>query len=168
MKSTTHEIVLVSLFITLAIVVPILFHIFGLGAMLLPMFIPILLSGFFLNPFQAMIVGFVSPWLSTFLTGMPPLLPTAPLISIEGVAMAGIVSYFYRKQGRSVWFSLILALLAERLVLIAAIYLIVPLFQLPAELLTITAFTMTLPGIVLQLILVPLLVLLVQRAQQQN
>ena len=82
--------------------------------------------------------------------------------------MAGVVSYFYHKQGRSVWFSLILALLAERIVLIAAIYLIVPLFQLPAELLTITAFTMTLPGIVLQLILVPLLVMLVKRAQHQQ
>jgi hypothetical protein len=168
MKNSTREIVRVSLFISLAIVVPLVFHFLGLGSLLLPMFLPILLAGFFLKPVQAMIVGFFSPWLSTFLTGMPPLLPTAPLMSLEGIVMAGIVSLLYHRHRRSIWLSLILALLAERLVLVLAIYLIIPLFNLPPGLITIAALTQTLPGIAVQLILVPLLVLLVQRAWQQH
>lgn len=168
MTNSTRELVLVSLFMTLAIVVPILFHTLGLGALLLPMFLPILLAGYFLNPVPAMLVGFLSPWLSTFLTGMPPLLPTAPLMSVEGLAMAGMVSFIYHRKKRSIWLSLILALLAERLVLVLAIYLIVPLFNLPPGLITIAALTKTLPGIALQLVLVPILVLVVQRAWQQH
>lgn len=164
MKATTRDITLVGVMITLAIIIPIFFHAFGLGKMFLPMFLPILIAGFFLDPFPAMSVGFLSPWLSSLITGMPPLVPTTPLMCVEGLALAGVSSYLYRRKKCALWVSLTAAILAERFVLVAAIFLVVPLFNLPPKMFSVVALTMSIPGIVLQLVLVPLLVILIDRS----
>ena len=163
MKTTTRDIALVGLLIALAIIVPIFFHAFGLGKMFLPMFLPMLIAGFFLDPFPAMIVGFLSPLISSLITGMPPLVPTTPLMCVEGLALAGVSSYLFRKKKCSLMLSLISAILAERVVLIAAIFVVAPLFNLPPEAISVAALTMSIPGIILLLILVPLLVVLINK-----
>ena len=163
MRATTRDITLVGLFIASAIIVPIFFHALGLGPIFLPMFLPILIAGFLLDPFPAMAVGFLSPWISSFITSMPPLVPTAPLMCMEGLALAGVSSCLYRRHKRSLWASLVAAVLAERLVLTAAVFLVTPLFNLPPEMLSVAALTVSLPGIFLQLILVPIIVIAIER-----
>lgn len=64
------------LFIALSIILPQIIHLFGaadLGKILLPMHIPVLLSGYVLGPFFGLAVGAVSPILSCFITNMPSL-----------------------------------------------------------------------------------------------
>ena len=55
-----------------------LFHLAGgMGVVFLPMHLPVLLAGFFLGPRFGLLVGIITPLLSSLLTGMPPLLPLA-------------------------------------------------------------------------------------------
>ncbi len=66
MNTKTQQITLIALFLALCIVVPILFHVVGAGAMFLPMFVPIILAAFMIEFPQAILVGLLGPWLSAF------------------------------------------------------------------------------------------------------
>jgi hypothetical protein len=166
MTSSTRQLTQVALFMTLAVVVPILFHAFGLGAIFLPMFLPILISGFFLNPLAAFMVGALSPWLSALITGMPPLIPMAPLMSIEGAALALVASWLFHYGRWGIFPSVLIAVLVERGILALAIWGVQPLFGPIGKGMTVAALTMGLPGIAMQLILVPLIVLWLKRVQR--
>ena len=166
MTSSTRQLTQVALFMTLAVVVPILFHAFGLGMIFLPMFLPILIGGFFLPPVAAFLVGAFSPWLSALITGMPPLVPMAPLMSIEGAALAVLASWLYHRCHWGIFFTVLIAVLVERGILALAIWGFQPLFGPIGNGMTIAALTMSLPGIALQLILVPLVVMWLKRVQR--
>jgi uncharacterized membrane protein len=157
MQQRTQQITLIALFLALCVVVPILFHVVGAGAMFLPMFVPIILAGFLINFPQAILVGLLGPWLSAFLTGMPPLFPTALIMTVEGATAAGIVSYFYHKKEWSFWVCLIISVIAERIALVIMGFIIAPLFDLPGELFSIYKLIESLPGVFLQLILIPII-----------
>jgi len=157
MKINTKQITLISLLIALCLLVPILFHVIGLGKMFLPMFIPILLAGFIIEFPGGMLVGLLGPLVSALATGMPPLFPTAVSICIEGLATAGVASYLYFNRNMGLWISLIAAIFAQRFARILMLLLILPLFGLPAKTLSIVDFTYSLPGIILQILLIPIL-----------
>jgi len=157
MKSTTRQITMIALFLALCIVVPVLFHFVGAGAVFLPMFIPIILAGFLIEFPSAILVGLLGPWLSSFITGMPPLFPTALIMSVEGLTVAGIVSYLYHKKQLSFWICLITGILIERISLVIMGFTIAPLLGLPGGLFSIYKLTESLPGMLLQLILVPII-----------
>lgn len=63
-----REILVGALFAALGVIVPVLFHLVGLGRVFLPMHLPILAAGFFVSPIVAAATGFVTPWVSSFLT----------------------------------------------------------------------------------------------------
>ncbi len=157
MKSQTHQLTLIALFLALCVTVPLVFHFVGAGAIFLPMFIPIILAGFLIRFPYAISVGVFGPWVSAFITGMPPLFPTAVIMSIEGLAAAGTVSYLYHRKAWSFWWCLIIGILAERISLVIAGFIIAPLFNLPGELFSAYKLLQSLPGVALQFILIPLL-----------
>jgi len=157
MQNKTRQLTLISLFLALCIVVPIFFHSIGAGAIFLPMFLPIILAGFLIDFPYPMIVGLMGPWLSALITGMPPLFPTAFIMSAEGVVTAGLISYLYHKKHLSFWLCLIIGILGERLTLILMGFIIAPLFHLPWKLFSLYKVMESFPGILLQLILVPVL-----------
>ena len=165
MKINTQQITLIALFIALCILVPFLFHLVGLGKMFLPMFLPILLAGFIIEFPAAMIVGFLGPWISALATGMPPLFPTAVSMSIEGFVTAGIASFFYHKRRTPFWIGLTVAIIAQRLARVGMLLLILPLFGLPAKALSFADFTFSLPGILLQLILTPIILFMLWNSE---
>lgn len=68
------QLICIGLFGALAIVMPFLFHLVGLGSIFLPMFIPIVISGFFIQLRYAIILCIMIPILSFTISGMPPLL----------------------------------------------------------------------------------------------
>ncbi len=169
MKSSTYLISLMAVFLAMAVLIPIVFHTLGLGATFLPMFLPILLAGFFLSPVHAGIVGVVGPVVSSLLTGMPPLLPVTPVLSTEGFALGFVTAFLYQTNKFLPWFCVLTALLIERIILILVIFLIVPLFGLPPRAFSIGVLVTSLPGIILNLIVVPLLVkILKHRIKQVN
>ena len=157
MKINTNQITLIAVFLMLCLVVPMVFHPLGAGQMFLPMFLPIILSGFIIEFPIALIVGFLAPWISAFITGMPPLFPTAPLMSIEGLVAVTVVSYPYHNRRLNFWFCLITAVIAERIVLAIMIILVVPFLGLPPKLFSLSVIVYSIPGIILQLTVIPII-----------
>jgi len=175
-----REILIGALFAALGVVVPILFHLVGLGRVFLPMHLPILAAGFFVSPIVAAVAGFVTPWGSSFLTGMPPL-PTAVLMSLELPVLAGVASFCYRTlKGRvhesrwigkiiAVWGSTVIAIVARIMVdLLLLAKVVAPLLQLPAGSFGLAAVLAGTPGIVLQLTIVPTIVLAIERMRKER
>ena len=113
MQNRTKRITLVGLFIALCILIPIIFHMFGLGKMFLPMFLPILLAAFTIQYPGALFVGTLGPLVSSLSTGMPPLFPMALSMSIEGLVTAWAASYLYFRRNISFWICLITAVLFQ-------------------------------------------------------
>jgi len=174
MQRKTRDLVLAGLFIALGILLPLVFHLFGqaAGQVFLPMHIPVLLAGFFLLPGYAAIVGILAPLLSSVLTGMPPLYPMAPLMAVELCVYGLAASLAYRwlvqkdvKKVVSVVLSLVIAMAAGRAAAGLGVWTLVGLFsaRMPSPLGYITGGIVTgLPGIIIQIVLVPVIVLAVQ------
>jgi len=131
----------------------------------LPMFLPILLAGFVIEFPLAILVGLLGPWISALIIGMPPLFPTALIMSVEGVTAAGIVSYLYHEKEMSFWICLIFGIVTERVSLVIMGFTIAPILGLPGELFSIYKLTESMPGVLLQLILVPIILKMLWKFQ---
>lgn len=154
-----HENVMAGVFLVLALVFPVFFHMVHLGATFLPMFFPIALCGLLISPVPAMLVGFLAPLLSSVMTGMPPLYPPIALImAVEGVVLAGSLSVLRTQWHWPLYPSLITGILLQRLMLAAAVFGIAPLFHLPPKVFSAGMVFSGIPGVILQLIAVPPLV----------
>ena len=143
-------------FSSLGVVLPLLFHVVGLGSIFLPMFLPIAVVGFLVSIPVAVTAGVITPLVSALLTGMPPFFPPiAPIMCIELAVLGGCISLFYRILKWNKWISLITAIAVERVVFIIILLTVVPLFKLPAGLLTIGMVVIGIPGILLMIVVVP-------------
>ncbi len=151
----------------LGVLFPILFHMFGLGPVFLPMFVPILTAAFLLPPVFAIFVGITTPFISFLLTQMPPAL-ILPLMMIEGVFLAGIPSYFYQKRGWNFWLVLAGALFFDRVLLSTLVLFLAPVFHLPPRLATIYVVLRGMPGVFLNFILVPVFFRLLKTREFQE
>lgn len=157
----TKNMVLSALCVAFGILIPALFHMFGTaGSIFLPMHIPVLLAGFLLGSRNGLLVGVLTPILSSLLTSMPPLFPILPIMVFELAVYGFTGGYFYHACKMSVFKSLLAAMAAGRIAAMAGAFLLMyglgvklsPLFYVSGAIVT------GLPGIVLQLLLVPLLV----------
>lgn len=157
MKIKTQQITLIALFIALSLLVPFVFHLVGLGKMFLPMFLPILLAGFMIKFPAATLVGLLGPWVSALVTGMPPLFPTALSMSVEGSVTSGLASYLHFNKQLPIWVCLIIPVIAQRAARVLMLLLILPLFGLPAKALSLADFMYSFPGVILQLVFVPII-----------
>ena len=160
MKS--QEITKISLLVATGVVLPSLFHVSGLpGAVFLPMHLPALLGGFFLSSGSAaFLLGFILPLLNFFLTGMPPF--PGFLVMMGELGGYGILVFFlYRKKRWGVFPSLLASLLGGRLISILGNWILIALVLgkkfsfLPV---LNTLFVISLPGVAIQMVLVPLIV----------
>ncbi|MCL2579922.1 MAG: ECF transporter S component [Oscillospiraceae bacterium] len=140
-----------------------------IGAALSPMHIPVFLSGFIAGPFYAAIVGLIAPLLRFALFGMPPIMPIGVAMSFE-LAVYGFVSgWLYRalpKRTGYIYLSLIGAMFFGRIVWGGARYLLSGVTGLPFtfELFMAGAFINAVPGIILHIVLIPVIVMALKRA----
>lgn len=156
--------------LALALVLPFLTgQIPEIGSMLCPMHIPVLLCGFVCGPWYGAMVGFIAPLLRFVLFGMPPIMPTGIAMSLElcayGVISGLLYRYLPRKIG-GIYAALVAAMLCGRAVWGAARVVLMGLGSSTfswAAFMT-GAFTNAVPGILVQLILIPALVLALQKA----
>ncbi|MDI6600804.1 MAG: ECF transporter S component [Thermoanaerobacteraceae bacterium] len=165
-SKATRNIVLSALFIALGIIIPIFFHAIGMGSVFLPMHIPVILAGFFLDPLYSLFVGALTPILSSLMTGMPPLIPTLPIMVFELSTYSLLVSVIYKKLKQNVFTSLLVSMLAGRVVAGLIVWFLITFFSMnmPSPLVFIyTSIINGLPGIIIQLILIPTIVILVER-----
>ncbi len=167
MRTTTRMITYGAMFIGMGILLPIMFHTVGLGRIFLPMHVPVLLAGFFTGPVMGAVVGAITPLLSSLFTGMPPMMPPIAQTMILELATFGLVTgLLYQRVRVGIYPSLVLAMIAGRLVSGIAAYFMLPLFGLEAVPIfyPLTAgLVLSLPGIVLQLVIIPPVVYLLSR-----
>lgn len=156
----TEKIITAGLFISLGIVIPIIFHQFGLGATFLPMFLPVFIASYIFNPIWAAGIAITTPFLSSLATGMPPLVPPITFVmAIELLFLSLSVSICFNILKLNIYISMVSGIIAERVALILAIYLIAPLFNFPAGVITISSLISSIPGIILQILIVPIVIL---------
>lgn len=169
-NSTTKKIVLAGLFLALGLLLPSLTgQIPSIGKRLLPMHIPVLLAGFALGGPYGLIVGLITPVLRSALFGMPPLFPNAAAMSFELAAyglLAGLLYKVLPKKNWSIYVSLVVAMVLGRVVWGAASLLFFGIQGSPFtwQMFIAGAFVDAIPGIILQLVLIPVLVIALRRA----
>ena len=140
-----------------------------IGAMLCPMHIPALLCGFLCGWPWGLAVGFVSPLLRSALFGMPVMFPTAVAMAFELAVYGGAAGWLYSVLPRKKWIVcavLLLAMIAGRLVW-GLVHVILSGFTGSAftvSLFLAGAVTNAVPGIILQWVLIPILVIAMERA----
>lgn len=164
----TRNIVLTGLMIGIGLILPFIVSFIPNGTVLFsPLHIPALLAGLVLGPWEGLITGLVLPLLRSVLFGIPPL-PTALSMTAE-CAMYGFISglcmqKFSLKGMKKIYISLLLAMLAGRIAggLVHALILNVGSYT-PAIWFS-SYFISTVPAIITQLILLPIIVRALQKA----
>ncbi len=169
------KLVLGALFLALALVLPFLTgQIPEIGSMLCPMHLPVLLAGFVCGGPLAAVIGFAAPLLRFLMFGMPPIYPVGLSMAFE-LLTYGLVSgvlynrVFKKKNAVSVYASLLIAMAAGRVVW-GIVRLILAGIGSEAGSFTFAAFisgaiTTAIPGILVQIILIPIIVLALKKAK---
>ncbi len=155
-----------AVFLALAFVMPFLTgQIPEIGSMLCPMHIPVLLCGFICGWPWGLAVGLTAPLLRSLTLGMPPLFPTALCMAFELAsygAVAGLMHKLLPRKKGYIYCSLLTAMLVGRVVWGLAMFVCMGAdggaFTFAAFLTG--AFTNAIPGIIAQLVLIPVLVML--------
>lgn len=166
---------LASMFLALAFVMPFLTgQIPQIGSKLCPMHIPVILCGYVCGAPWGLAVGFIAPLLRSLILGMPsPIFPRAVAMAFE-LAVYGLMSgLLYRRLPKSkanIYVSLILSMIAGRLVWgvvqLCCVGLDVSKFNLTAF--WTGAVVNAIPGIIIQLVLIPILVIALEKADKLN
>ena len=170
MKNNVKKLTLSAMFLTLAFVMPFLTgQIQQIGAMLCPMHIPVLLCGYFCGGPWGIAVGAIAPVLRSFMLSMPPMFPKAICMAFELATYGGVAGFLYDKLPKnkiSVYVSLFVAMIMGRLVWGVAMF---ACMGFDASKFGIAAFisgaiTTAIPGIILQIICVPILVIILNQS----
>ena len=173
-NKNTKNLVMAALFLAMALVLPFLTgQIPEVGSMLCPMHIPAILCGFFCGWPWGLAVGVIAPVLRSMIFGMPPMFPVAICMSFELATYGAVSGLLYSKLPRkksSIYISLLTAMVAGRLVWGVAQMAIMGLSggSFPLSTFVAGAVTSAIPGIVLQLVLVPLLVRALEKARVKS
>ncbi len=163
------KMVLAAFFLALTLVLPFLTgQIPEIGGMLLPMHIPVLVCGFVCGWKYGLLTGFIAPLLRNLLFAMPPFQTAVGMafeLAVYG-AVTGILYYRLQKTKARIYISLLAAMIAGRIVWGAVSIVIYGVSQ--------SAFTWQMfiggallnavPGILLQVVLIPVLVMVLEKA----
>lgn len=133
-----------------------------IGGMLCPMHLPVLLCGLLCSPFWAAAVGFIAPLLRFVLFGMPPLMPTGLAMCFELAAYglaSGLLIRRLPENRLTIWLALIPAMLCGRIVwgIVRVLLSGVSGSAFTWAAFMAGAFTNAIPGIIVQLLLLPVL-----------
>lgn len=168
--NTTKKLSFSGVFLAAALLLPFLTgQLPQIGSMLSPMHLPVLLCGFVCGWPWGLAVGFVAPALRFLLFGMPPIFPTGFAMMFELAAYGALAGLFYRalpKRTGSLYAALGAAMLGGRVVWGVVRFAISGVTGVPFgwQMFAAGAFTGAVPGIVLQLIVIPPIVLAVKKA----
>ena len=173
-RRLTLKMIISALMLAMAYVLPFMTgQIPEVGSMLCPMHIPVLLCGFICGWPWGLAVGFTAPLLRSLTLGMPPLFPSAVCMAFELAvygAIAGLMHRLLPKKRGYIYLSLLVAMLAGRIVWGIAMLVCL---GITGGTFTFSAFiagaiTNAVPGIILQIILIPLLIMLIERKKLVN
>ncbi len=171
-NSPLKNLTLTAMFLAVGILLPFLFgQIPQIGSMLLPMHIPVFLCAFICGTKYGICVAVVLPIFRSLVFSRPNLYPEAIAIAFEMTVYALIAGFLYNKSKwkciKALYKSMIVAMILGRVVRV-----IVQLALLGIANLTISFGAMIsgvlingIPGIILQLVLIPSIMLLLHRTK---
>jgi len=180
-KNSIYRLTVGGLLLAIGIIIPRLFHMFGtpdMGIMFQPMHFSVFIAGIYLGALYGTIVGFLTPLVNS-LFGMP-MFPFNVIMAFELAAygfFAGLFMYLLKKSrfnegGRTlrVYISLIVSMIAGRIIYAFMLFIMGRMFAMnvPAPVSVWSAVLIGLPGIILQLILVPGLVFILYKSQNRQ
>ena len=142
-----------------------------IGNMLCPMHLPVFLCALICGWQYGLPMAFILPLLRSAIFGMPPMYPTAIAMAFELATYALVIGVLYARSGKqsvsTVYRCLIIAMIAGRLVWGLAMWVILGVagnaFTLQAFLAG--AFINAVPGIIIQLILIPAVMAALDKAK---
>ena len=168
--SVVKKSIITAVCLALCVVLPQAFHaIPNAGSVYLPMHIPVLLCGLICGWPFGLLCGLAGPALSTLFTGMPPV-AVLPVMIIE-LAVYGLVSGLImslirtRKTYVDLYISLIIAMMTGRIVAGLARAFIFARGATTMATWAASYFVTSLPGIIIQLVLIPTIVFALMNAR---
>jgi len=162
------------MFLAIGMVLPTLtMQIKEIGDTLLPMHLPIMLCGLICGPIMGGFTGLILPFLRSVTFGMPPIYPNAVWMALELAAYGAVIGVVYllfkKRNTLAVYVSLVSAMIAGRIVwgIAKAV-----LMGLGGKSFTFAAFIAggfvdALPGIVIQLVLIPVIMKIVDKVYKK-
>ena len=170
--SKSKKITVCGLLIAIGCILPSFFHMFGLGTAFSPLHFPALLCGLVCGPLYGLACGILNPILCSLLTGMPPAARLGymiPEIACYGL-FAGLIFFAIRKKSsentmRDLYIALVSALLIGKAVGGVFRALMFTGGTYTVKLWATTFFVESLPGIVVQLITIPLVYMALKKAK---
>jgi len=122
----SKKITLSGLLLALGIIIPIAFHVLGAaGKIFLPMHLSVLVAGYLLPPVNALVVGLLTPFLSSVLTGMPITYPIMPIMVVELGTYGLVISLLNKKGIKNIYFKLVAAMISGRVIAGLMVYFMV-------------------------------------------
>ncbi len=169
--SPIKQLCITAICIALCYVLPLAFHSLGLGTALSPMHLPVLLCGLVCGGGYGAFCGIAGPILSSLLSGMPApsrLVFMVPELIVYGLA-AGLLFRFIRTKNlyADLYIALISAMVLGRIAggIASALVYLGGTESFTIALWAANYFVGTLPGIVSQLIILPLLVVTLEHTR---
>ncbi len=164
-REELKKLVFAALFLAIGIVLPVFTgQIKEIGDSLLPMHLPVMLCGFLCGAKYGFSIGIMLPFIRSLTFGMPPLYPNAIWMALELAAYGLVVGLVFIKTKRlkrgSILIPLVSSMVIGRIVWGIAK---ATLLGIGGKAFTINAFIVggfvdAVPGIIIQLVLVPLIV----------
>ncbi len=170
MKNKLKKLVVSAMLLAVGLVLPFLTgQLQQIGNMMLPMHLPVMLCGLICGWQYGLSVGFIMPLMRSFLFGMPAMFPNAVAMAFELAAYGFIIGFLYNNARwqciRSLYRCLIAAMLGGRavwgIVMTALLGIGESGFTLGAFITG--AFLNAIPGIIIQLVLIPMIMLALDR-----
>ena len=167
--SSVKKLVFTAVCSALCVVLPMAFHsIPNAGSVFLPMHIPVLLCGLICGWPYGFVTGLLGPLLSSILTGMPPaaMLPSMMVeCGVYGLVAGLMMRYVRTRNGLAdLYISLVTAMVLGRFIAgLAKAFILTP-GTAPFAWVT-TSLVTGIPGIVIQLLLMPMVVLALTKAR---
>ena len=159
-----------ALYLAIAMVLPFVTgQVPEIGSMLLPMHIPILLCGFMCGWKYGLAAGFIAPLLRSVTFGMPPMIPAAVAMAFELAVyggMSGWLQYVLPEKIGYIYVALLVSMIAGRIAWgIVRLFLAgMAVSEFSWKLFMTGAVTEAIPGIILQLAIIPVLVMAMEKS----
>lgn len=171
MKPAVKNITLSAMFLALGMVLPFLTgQIQQIGNMLLPMHIPVMLCGLICGWPYGLAVGFILPLFRSVTFGMPVLFPNALSMAFELAAYGLVAGWLYGRSRHkciiALYRSLLASMLTGRIVwgVAQVVFLGIGGNSFTWQMFLAGALFNAIPGMILQLILIPAIMVVLKRA----
>ncbi|MBE6883984.1 MAG: ECF transporter S component [Ruminococcaceae bacterium] len=139
------------------------------GSMLLPMHLPVMICGFACGWPWGLAVGVIAPLLRSLIMTMPPMFPTAIAMAFELAAYGVVCGLLYARFPKRNWMiyaELIVAMVLGRIVwgIVTWVLMLISGGEFTWGIFMAGAVLNAVPGIILQIVIVPPIVMLLKKA----